>query len=137
MSRFRPHESTLRTSTSTCFDSHAFMPTGTLRQRGRKSSKNDAVIEIDLSRPTELSDEHWSAICDGVSRIQRAQRDTDWSAAVGAAKELCETVARIVLAARHEETSGDYPALIASAHKTLDRLPGFGSAAERPVRDMA
>ena len=95
------------------------------------------MIENDLPRPTELLDEHWSAICDGVDRIRRAQRDADWSAAVGGTKELCETVARIVLAARHAETGGDYPALIGSAHKTLDRLPGVGSAADRPVREMA
>jgi hypothetical protein len=93
------------------------------------------MVEHELARPIELSDQHWQAIVDGIGRAQRARRDEDWRAAVGAAKELCETVAKVALAARHADIPDDYPKLMKAAHVTLARDPGFVS--DRPLRDMA
>lgn len=90
---------------------------------------------LDLPRPAELSAEHWAAVEDGLARISRAQRDSDWPAAVGAAKELCETVAKVVLASRHDEVPSDFAPLITAAHKVLARHPT--QATERSMRDMA
>lgn len=93
------------------------------------------MVELELTRPDELDEPHWAAIVDGVGRVQRSRQDEDWRAAVGAAKELCETVAKITLAARHTDIPGEYPKLIKAAHATLGRDPGFVS--EQPLRDMA
>lgn len=93
------------------------------------------MLDFDIPRPVELSAEHWAAVEDGLQRISRARRDEDWPAAVGGAKELCETVAKVVLASRHGDLTGDYPDLIRAAHKTLSRHAS--QLTERPMRDMA
>jgi hypothetical protein len=93
------------------------------------------VLDFELPRPQELSDEHWNAVVDGLDRITRARNVQDWPAAVGAAKELCETVARVILAGHHADLSGDFPMLISSAHKVLARHPG--QASDAPLRNMA
>lgn len=85
-----------------------------------------------------MTDEHWAAITYAVERTERAALDSDWPAAVGTAKNLCESVAKIIIAARHAPTEGsEYPKIIRAAHATIDRLPGYGTAAEQPVREMA
>ena len=73
----------------------------------------------------------------GLRGVGRAFRDGDWPAAVGAAKEMCETIAKVVLATRHAELPSEFPAVISAAHRTLDRLPGTGTAGEAPVREMS
>ena len=58
---------------------------------------------------------------------------------VGAAKELCESVARVVCAERAQtlSTSEDFNKTILTAHDALDRRPGRGAAVEVAVREMA
>ncbi len=97
--------------------------------------RHSCVLDFYPSRPEELSDEHWDAVVDGLDRLRRASRDEDWPAAVGAAKELCETVARVVLAALHGDLSGDFPALVRDAHKLLARHPQ--QVTDRAMREMA
>jgi hypothetical protein len=50
---------------------------------------------------------------------------------------MCETIAKVVLEARHAEMPADYPPLVSAAHRTLDRLPGTGTAGEIPVKEMS
>lgn len=104
---------------------------------GRRPQKRLASVAV-LEASTCLSDEQWRAIQDHERRLARALEQRDYSQAVGSAKELCETVARLVLEARAETFTGhDYGPLIGRAHAALKRQPGVGVAADRMVRDMA
>lgn len=96
------------------------------------------ISVIPLPRPDELSDEHWAAITYGSDRMAQCVVGSDWPSAVGAAKNLCESVAKVVLARRPmAQEVREYPQLIGAAHRALDRRPGYGAAAEQPTRDMA
>jgi Abortive infection C-terminus len=95
---------------------------------------------MELLRPRGISDQSWEAISGHKERLDRAWRvPTDLSAAVGAAKELCESVARVVLEERAVPytRSDDMPRLAKSAHQALDRLPGRGQAAQVGVRNLS
>ncbi len=95
---------------------------------------------MELDRPRGIDDESWRAISHHRERLDRAwQLPEDPSAAIGAAKELCECVARVVLTERAVafSRSDDMPKLVKAAHGTLDRLPGRGQAAQAAVRNLS
>jgi Abortive infection C-terminus len=95
---------------------------------------------MELDRPRGINDRSWDAIEYHKSRLDRAWRPpADEGAVIGAAKDLCECVARVVLEERAVSYSGndDLPRLVSAAHKTVDRLPGRGQAAQIAVRNIA
>lgn len=95
---------------------------------------------MELDRPRGISDQSWQAIDHHRQRVDRAWRfPTDGGAVIGAAKDLCECVARVVLEERAVPYSAndDMPKLVAAAHKSLDRLPGRGQAAQIGVRNLS
>jgi hypothetical protein len=95
---------------------------------------------MDLYRPRGISDQSWQAVELHRGRLDRAWSfPTDEGAVIGAAKDLCECVARVVLEERAVSYAGsdDVPKLVTAAHKTLDRLPGRGQAAQLAVRNLA
>ena len=95
---------------------------------------------MELNRPTGIGDQSWQAIEHHWARLTRAWGPpTDEGAVIGAAKDLCECVARVVLEERAIPYSAgdDMPKLVTAAHSTLDRLPGRGQAAQSHVRTLA
>jgi len=95
---------------------------------------------MDVTRPRGISDQSWQAISHHRERLDRAWSvPVDESAAIGAAKELCESVARVVLVERAVpySLSDDMPKLVRAAHGTLDRLPGRGQVAQAAVRNLS
>lgn len=92
-----------------------------------------------LDRPDGLENVTWDAIQAHVDRLQRAQRDHDLELMIGSAKELVETVAKVVLESSGEviANNAELPALLTKAHTALDRLPRQGAAAEPPLRNIA
>ena len=92
-----------------------------------------------LDRPGDLGADHWSAIEAHANRLERARRDGDLTLVIGSAKDLVETIAKIVLELSGEvaASNADLPGLLAKAHLALDRLPGQGAAVETPVRNIA
>lgn len=95
---------------------------------------------MEFQRPRGISDQSWEAISSHKERLDRAWRPpADLSAAVGAAKELCECVARVVLEERAVmyARKDNMPRLVKAAHLTLDRIPGRGQAARVAVRNLS
>jgi hypothetical protein len=95
---------------------------------------------LPLSMPKMLSNDHQAALAAHRKRVQDAAEAKDLSAVVGAAKELAESTARIVLSVRGEILPDDakFSNLVHRAHVALDRQPGEGLAAEDDqIRDMA
>lgn len=95
---------------------------------------------MELQRPRGIDDQSWQAISLHEQRLAQAwQQPEDLSAAIGAAKELCESVARVVLTERAVPVSrsDDMPKLVKVAHGTLDRQPGRGQAAQIAVRNLS
>lgn len=92
-----------------------------------------------VDQPTTLDDEQWAAIVAILERLDRARRDLDWEQSVGATKDLCEAVAKIILEARGEvpTAAADFPKLINGAHVALARQPGVDLADDPPVKAMA
>lgn len=95
---------------------------------------------MELNRPRGISDQSWQAIEHHRERLDHAwQFPADGGAIIGAAKDLCECVARVVLQERAVPYGGndDLPRLVTEAHRTLDRLPGRGQAAQIGVQNLA
>jgi hypothetical protein len=95
---------------------------------------------MELQRPRGISDQSWQAVSQHKDRLDRAWRTpADRSAVLGAAKELCECAARVALEERAVSYTrkDDMPALAKAAHRTLDRLPGRGQAAQTGIRNLS
>ena len=94
--------------------------------------------EIDV--PSELDDEYGAAISAHAERLDAARDSEDLSGVVGCAKELAESIARVVLDVRGQvlSDSSDYTSIITAAHKAVGRQPGEGLAgSDESVRKMA
>lgn len=101
---------------------------------------NGRVIFKEINVPSELDEEHRAAISAHAERMDAAQEREDLSDAVGCAKELAESVARVVLDVRGEvqSDSSDFKSIITAAHKAVERQPGEGLAgSDEAVRKMA
>lgn len=95
---------------------------------------------MDCNRPRGIDDQSWQAIEFHHARMSRAWGPpTDEGSVIGAAKDLCECVARVVLEERAVPYSAgdDMHKLVNAAHATLDRRPGHGQAAQVNVRTLA
>jgi Abortive infection C-terminus len=89
--------------------------------------------------PEGLNDEAWRAISGAVARLHGSRERDDIPAAIGAAKELCESVARVILAQRGHSlgSNASYDEVINTAHKAIERQPGKGLAADEDMRRIA
>jgi Abortive infection C-terminus len=94
---------------------------------------------MDLRRPVGLDDDEWTPIASYVARLVRAEREHDLPLVVGTAKELIETVGKVVVEVRGETigSSADMNELLTRAHRALARQPGEGIATEPPMRNIA
>jgi hypothetical protein len=94
-----------------------------------------------LPRPDGLGQAELGAIAEAETRLCNAQTTTppDLRLVVGTAKELCETVAKIVIAERGNIYGGkdDMPALVTQAHKVLASQPGPGLAMDPATQKIA
>jgi hypothetical protein len=92
-----------------------------------------------IDRPEGLNPEEWRAITESAARVVGARGRADPSAVIGSAKELCETVARVILSQRglNLGSKAKFPELITEAHRAIDRQPGEGLATDPPIRDVA
>ena len=94
--------------------------------------------EIDV--PEELDDDYVKAISTHAARLDAARKREDLSDIVGCAKELAESIARIVLAVRGQvlSDSSDFGAVITESHRAVERQPGEGLASsDEAVRRIA
>lgn len=96
-------------------------------------------MEVKLPRPEGLPDRAWDSITASRERLQRAERDGDWSQMIGSAKELVEATARVVVEARGDPVPSDMELTktLNQAHSALGRQPGQGLATDPPIRDIA
>jgi len=92
-----------------------------------------------LRRPDGIPDKYWKAIEAYEKSLDVAVQMSDLSRIVGGAKDLCESVARVIceVQAQTVSASDNFERVIAAAHAALDRLPGRGSAVEADIRQIA
>lgn len=93
-----------------------------------------------IHTPDSLPDRYKEAVNDHVGRLVAATKAHDLAAVVGCAKELAESVARIVLGVRGESppSKAKFRVLINDCHDALDRQPGEGlGSADEDVSRMA
>ena len=98
------------------------------------------MIFKEISVPSELDEEHRAAISTHAERLDDARNRGDLSAVIGYAKELAESIARIVLEVRGQilSDSSDFTSVVTAAHKAVERQPGEGLAgSDEAVRKMA
>lgn len=96
-------------------------------------------MDLELQRPTGLEDRGWTSIEGCLERLRRAARDQDRPLVIGAAKDLVEATAKVVLHARGETVaSGDkYQQVVSHAHAALERQPGPELAADLTISAIA
>ena len=107
---------------------------------GVAARHNGSVTFKEINIPSELDEEHRAAISAHAERLDAAREREDLSDAVGCAKELAESVARVVLDVRGEVQSdrADFTSVITAAHRAVERQPGEGLAgSDEAVRKMA
>jgi Abortive infection C-terminus len=92
-----------------------------------------------LERPDGLDETAWAAIEQALTRLNTAIGTSDLQLVIGCAKELAESVAKVVLVARGNTVASGakFPDVLGSAHVALDRQPGQGLAADAQVRNIA
>jgi hypothetical protein len=96
-------------------------------------------MDYQLIRPNHLTDEPWDAIQSYRRRFEVASTTNDRAAVIGAAKDLIECVARVVLDAT-ETTLGnraDFQDVIKEAQKALGRQPGMDLNQSQDIRAIA
>ena len=105
-----------------------------------RTRHNGSVIFKEINVPSELDEEHRAAISAHAERLDAARERKDLSDAVGCAKELAESVARVVLDVRGDvqSDSSDFTSIITTAHRAVERQPGEGRAgSDEAARKMA
>lgn len=90
-----------------------------------------------LPRPIGLPDDQWKAICEAHERLMRAREVGDVPLIIGCAKELCESVAKVVVTQRGGVPPAQMSKLIARAHSLLEFQPGEGLATDGATRQLA
>jgi hypothetical protein len=92
-----------------------------------------------LERPDGLDAAAWAAIEQVLARLNTAIGAGDLELVIGCAKELAESVAKVVLVARGTTVASGatFPDVLSSAHVALDRQPGNGLAADAQIRNIA
>ena len=91
-----------------------------------------------MTRPAGLGEDEWKAIEDVASRLDRARAAADHALVIGCAKDLCESVARVVINERGEVAQGDDMVdLVNAAQKALETQPGEGVASDDETRKIS
>ena len=94
---------------------------------------------FELSRPDHVDDDSWDAVTLARSRVRIAWESEDFPEVIGKAKELVETIARVVVVAT-EGTVGDtaeFSTLVSTAQKQLARAPGDDTSQDQNLRAIA
>lgn len=96
-------------------------------------------MDVELTKPEGLDETAWQAIDQCQQRMETALASGDQSLVIGAAKDLVEATARVVLGERGDTVaSGEkLPTILNRAHNALDRQPGVGLAADTTIRNIA
>ncbi|MFZ3474238.1 hypothetical protein ACODT3_04930 [Streptomyces sp. 4.24] len=91
-----------------------------------------------LPRPQWLREENWLAISHFHERLISAVERDDRPGIVGSAKELVESVARVVLTAHGRTVSDgdDYLKVLGAAHKVIEHATSPDVPANHPVRSV-
>lgn len=94
--------------------------------------------DLALERPLGIDGQAWTAILAHRDRLAEAVGGADRSLILGRAKELAESVARVVITERGEvaPASTDFPALVDSAHAVLKRQPGAHLSNDAELRNL-
>jgi len=94
--------------------------------------------DLDLDRPLGIDGQAWDAVICHRDRLVDAIRGNDKALVLGRAKELAESVARVVITERGDvaPASADFPALIDSAHAVLKRQPGEHLSDDSELRNL-
>src|SRR5688572_28749981 len=82
-----------------------------------------------------LLEAQWQSITEAITRLCGASDGGDRALAIGCAKELAESVAKVVMTVRGEVPSRNEPfkAGIAKAHELLERHPGGSHLSQSPL----
>ena len=94
----------------------------------------------ELDVPRELDGRYIEAIEAHANRLDAARRREDLSDVIGCAKELAESIARVVIDIRGTvlSDSASFGSLITEAHRAVERQPGQGLASsDHTVRKVA
>ncbi|WP_338774383.1 abortive infection family protein [Nocardia vulneris] len=93
---------------------------------------------FDLMRPTGIDSQAWAAIVSHRDRLTGAIAGADRSLTLGRAKELAESVARVVITERGDVAPAnmDFPHLIDTAHVALQRQPGIDLSQDTALRNL-
>jgi hypothetical protein len=94
--------------------------------------------DLALVHPLGIDAHAWTAIVGHRDRLDEARRGGDRSLVLGRAKELAESVARVVITERGQvaPAAADFPSLIDSAHGALRRQPGTDLSNDPELRNL-
>lgn len=94
---------------------------------------------FELRRPEHVDDSAWAAVELAHSRLQRAWEWQDMPEVIGKAKELVETVAKVVVSATEGtvEESADFAPIVKAAQRGLARQPGSDLSQDQNLRAIA
>lgn len=92
-----------------------------------------------LDRPEHLDDSAWAAVDAARVRLQLAWDLQDLPEVIGKAKELVETVAKVVVVSMEGTVaeSADFSPIVKAAQKSLKRQPGTDLAQDQNLRAIA
>ena len=92
-----------------------------------------------LPEPAHVDRPAWAAIELARDRLRRSWESNDFPEALGKAKELVETVAKVVVESAEGTVAdeADYTPTVKSAHKALRRQPGVDLSQHQEVRAIA
>lgn len=101
-------------------------------------TRNEAPV-LQIERPVGIPEQNWSAIQGHLDRLNIAIAGRDIPLVIGSAKELVESIAKVVCELRGKTLSNraDFSECVNAAHEELDRQPGKGLAIDRTIRDAA
>lgn len=94
--------------------------------------------DLDLVRPLGIDAQAWTAVNGHRDRLDEARRGGDKSLVLGRAKELAESIARVVITERGQvaPAGADFPSLVDSAHAVLKRQPGTDLSNDPELRGL-
>ncbi len=94
---------------------------------------------FDIARPEHLDDDGWASVDIARTRLRLAWDLQDLSEVIGKAKELVETVAKVVVAAADGTVAdnADFGRTVKAAHQSLKRQPGVDLSHDEALRAIA
>lgn len=105
-------------------------------RRGMQLTTVRGMDLFDIPRPEHLDNDGWEAVGSARSRLRLAWELKDFPEVVGKAKELVETVAKVVVAAADGTLAdnADYGPTVKAAHQSLKRQPGVDLSQDEALR---